>query len=597
MAKLGEMLIKEGLLTQEQLQEALEIQKSSPQYLLGDILVRRGIIKEQQLVDVMVRQSGCRSVNVERLEIDPDLKMLIPENVAKQHHCLPVKRNQNLLYVAMVDPGNSNAINTLSSVSSCIIKTFVIGPTDLENGWKRLYGNEASSPAGVQAQPARSQAARLMGGGVASPVDSKTVDAVMQSAVEDVQEIQPDETDGPQREDILKIEAEERSPIIRLVNSLLYKAVQMNASDIHIEPFEDIVRVRFRIDGVMIKIVNFPVSAAQGVVSRIKVISQMDIAEKRIPQDGRMKAKFSDDLVVDIRVNTLPGVHGEKVVLRILGQGELLGEISQLGLRGESFSLLTQAIKNPYGMILVTGPTGSGKTTTLYTILQQLNRENINVVTAEDPVEFRLKGITQVNIRPAIGFSFHMALRAFLRQDPDIILVGEMRDYETGAIAVRAALTGHLVLSTLHTNDCPSSVVRLVDMGIEPFMVAAAVKLVIAQRLVRRICEHCKEEIPVSEAERMEVDESVLSSIERLFRGKGCKHCNDIGYKGRAPVFEVMPVKSQEMKRIITEGGTEVQVGQVARREALRTLRDDALEMVNNGITTLEESLSIIMVE
>ena len=430
---------------------------------------------------------------------------------------------------------------------------------------------------------------------MSATADDQRTDAIMKSAVEEVQETwAADDFEGPEGE-IVDLEAEDKSPVIKLVNSMLRKAVEMKASDIHIEPFEDEVRVRFRVDGVLMKILSFPKRAATAVVSRIKIMSRMDIAEKRIPQDGRMKTKFSEDVSIDYRVNTLPGVYGEKVVIRILGQAELRNGIEDLGFRGEAKRSVIEAIQNPYGMILVTGPTGSGKTTTLYTILQQLNTEDVNIVTAEDPVEYRLKGITQVNIRSNIGFTFDVALRAFLRQDPDIVLVGEMRDFETAAIAVKAALTGHLVLSTLHTNDCASTVVRLVDMGIEPYMVASAVKLVIAQRLVRRICTECKEEIPVREAERKEIDEAALEEIEHLYKGRGCRKCNGLGYKGRAPVFELMPIKSTELKKIITEAGTEVQISQVARKEGIRTLRDCAIEMVNEGLTTIDETIGIIM--
>jgi type IV pilus assembly protein PilB len=601
MAKLGEMLLREGLITQDQLQDALETQQRMPNYLLGDILVRKGILQESELVDVIVRQTGHRPVDLDKVELDPDLKLLVPQGMAVECRCVPFKKNKSLLCVAMVDPEDTGAINRLSSATSCTIKPFVVGPSTLERAMKRLYGKDINpgSQGNFEKEGGLSDTWNFQGmnSDVTSvEVDDRNVDDAMRAALEEVSE-EEDTGQRPRRSftDIVDIDDHERSPIIRLVNSLLSKAVQMNASDIHIEPFEDSVRVRLRIDGVLIKIVNFPTNVLSGVVSRIKVMANMDIAEKRIPQDGRLKARFNNGMTVDFRVNTLPGVYGEKVVLRVLGQGMMMNEISQLGLRSEGYRQLMEAIKNPFGMILVTGPTGSGKTTTLYTILQQLNKEDVNIVTAEDPVEYRIKGITQVNVKPAIGFTFDMALRAFLRQDPDIIMVGEIRDYETAAIAIRAALTGHLVLSSLHTNDCPSTVVRLVDMGIEPYMVASAVKLVIAQRLVRKICDNCKEEIPLSEAEKLEVDESVLASLEKLFRGKGCKKCNGLGYKGRAAVFELMPVKTQALKRIITDGGTEIQVAQVARREGLRTLRDDALEMVNTGITTLEEAIGIIM--
>jgi type IV pilus assembly protein PilB len=323
----------------------------------------------------------------------------------------------------------------------------------------------------------------------------------------------------------------------------------------------------------------------------------MDIAEKRVPQDGGIKLMLNEGENIDFRVSSLPSIYGEKMVLRVLGTSDLRASVDDLGFDGRNLELVREAVANPYGMILVTGPTGSGKTTTLYTILNQLNQPGDNIVTAEDPVEYRLNGITQVNVRPTSGLTFDAALRSFLRQDPDIILVGEMRDYETAAIAVKAALTGHLVLSTLHTNDAPSTVVRLVDMGIEPYLVASAVKLVIAQRLMRRVCLNCKTDVDLTELEKSDLDQTTLASVEYLAKGTGCEKCNNTGYKGRIPVFEVLSVKSPDMKRAITEGGTEVQVGQIAKREGMQTLTDCAIELVNKGITSLDEAASIIMAE
>ncbi len=371
----------------------------------------------------------------------------------------------------------------------------------------------------------------------------------------------------------------------------------MRATDIHIEPFKDKIQVRFRIDGVLPNIKSLPKSAAQGIISRIKIMSGMDISERRIPQDAGFQAQIYKDTMVDFRVSSLPGIHGEKIVLRSLGQAEVRSHVSELGFPSHSLRIVNESLKSPYGMILVTGPTGSGKTTTLYTILQQLNREEVNILTTEDPVEYHLNGVNQINVRPAIGFTFSVALRAFLRQDPDIIFVGEMRDYETAAIAVRAALTGHLLLSTIHTNNCASTVSRLVEMGVEPYLIAYALRLIISQRLVRRICENCKEELPLREAERLDLDESTLADIEHLYRGKGCGQCNGIGYFGRAPVFEVMPIRTDEMRGIITEAGTEDQVMRVARSEGFKLLKEEAIAMVNEGVTTLDEALRIIMME
>jgi type IV pilus assembly protein PilB len=389
--------------------------------------------------------------------------------------------------------------------------------------------------------------------------------------------------------------APEDGPLVQIVNAIMMEAIKRRASDIHLEPYPEGLRVRFRVDGALMTAHELPPGTMAGVVSRLKVMSSLDIAERRFPQDGRIKLAIPGAGAIDFRMSTLPSIFGEKIVLRLLGTGQLKNSVEELGFRGGPLRHVKEALGHSFGMIVVTGPTGSGKSTTLYTMLKELSAPDVNIVTAEDPVEYNLPGITQVSVKPQIGFTFEVALRAFLRQDPDIILVGEMRDFETAAIAVKAALTGHLVLSTVHTNDAPSTVVRLVDMGIEPYLVASAVKLVIAQRLIRRICKDCKEEAPISPEEQENLHESTLAAIQKTWRGKGCDNCNQTGAKGRVPVFEVMPIKSKEVKRVITEGGTEVMVAQVARREGLVTLRDEAMTCVNEGVTSLEEAMEIIV--
>jgi len=412
-----------------------------------------------------------------------------------------------------------------------------------------------------------------------------------------VQEASPDDPDDV-GEKLDRLEVRELDPpVLRIINGLLLKALDMGVSDLHLEPLEGGLRVRFRVDGCLQEIMTLPSEMRGSIASCLKIMSNMDIAEKRVPQDGGIKLALDNRENIDFRVSSLPNLYGEKIVLRVLGTSDLRASVDDLGFGGRNLEHVREAIENPYGMILVTGPTGSGKTTTLYTMLKQLNEPDVNIVTAEDPVEYRLDGVTQVNVRPSAGLTFDAALRSFLRQDPDIILVGEMRDYETAAIATKASLTGHLVLSTLHTNDAPSTVVRLVDMGIEPYLVASAVKLVVAQRLVRRICPDCKHDVDLAELERSDLDQTTLASVEYLARGGGCDACNGIGYKGRVPVFEVLSVRTPEMKRAITEGGTEVQVGQIAKREGMQTLTDGAIELVNKGITTLEEAAGIIMAE
>ena len=600
MARLGDMLVSEGLLTQEQLDSALSEQKSGGGFL-GEVLVRKRFLTEEQLVEVLVRQTGSPAVDPATIEFTSELSSLVRASLARKHMCVPVKKTGKILHVAMANPQDDQAIEALAFQSSCTVKTMVAGRGAIEKALEKFYVNgtaaapEAPAKAKSSAKPAEGKAASK-----AAPSklpDLKSLDGSIQSALEEMGDEGAKE--GPaETVPVITFEADgKEAPVVRMVNGLILKSVLMRASDVHIEPMEEKLRVRFRIDGALVEVLSLPVRVKAGMISRIKILSNMDIAERRIPQDGRIKLQLTGDQTIELRVNSLPSIYGEKIVMRLLGQGQLSKNIRDLAFRDRALQLVEESVNNPYGMILVTGPTGSGKTTTLYTILNQLNTGDVNIVTAEDPVEYQLAGITQVNVRASIGFTFDSALRAFLRQDPDIILVGEMRDFETAQIGTKAALTGHLVLSTLHTNDCPSTVVRLVDMGIEPYLVSSAVKIVIAQRLVRKICQGCKEEISVEEAAKSNLDEETLSSIEHMFKGKGCEACHNMGYRGRKPVFEVMAVKSKEMKRVITEGGTEIQVAQVARREGMQTLKEEAIACVNAGETTLEEAIEIMAAE
>ena len=596
MTKLGEILLKEGALTSEQLKEALTIQKAKPNLFLGDILIGKGLLSEDVIVKTLISQAGIPQANLDRVQFDPGLVFLIPAKTAKACRSVPVKKNRNLLSVAMTDPLNETVISRLSQIAGCEIHPMVTTRKELETGWKSLYGNNLASldtSGEIDSSPGSTQKQPLVQPSIAmeeldAAIDSATNDAIDLGAAKMATDSSP----------VVQLEiASEKSHVRKLVNSLILKAVKMRCSDIHVEPFRERVDIRFRIDGALSNIKTLPKSAQNEIASRIKIMSGMDIAERRKPQDGGFRAQLDKEMLIDFRVNTLPGVNGEKVVLRILGQSELRANVTELGFSKHNLKTINEAINSPYGMILVTGPTGSGKTTTLYTILQQLNREQVNILTAEDPVEYQLDGITQVNIRQAIGFSFSMALRAFLRQDPDIIFVGEMRDYETTTIAVRAALTGHLILSSIHTNSCAATISRLVDMGIEPYLISYALRLIISQRLVRRICPHCKEELSLGEAEKLNLDDSTLEEIEHMYRGKGCDKCNGLGFFGRAPIFEVLPIKSNEMRGIITEAGTEDQITRVARKEGTRQLKEEAIAAVNAGITTLDEALKIIIME
>ncbi|MEZ6195753.1 MAG: ATPase, T2SS/T4P/T4SS family [Planctomycetota bacterium] len=579
MPDLGQALLEAQAINEKQLQDA----KASG-LPLPNALIESRALSERDFVSTAAHAFNLKEIDLDKVSPDPEATALIPQSLFESTNCLPIKKAGAQLEVATSDPGNDRVIQRLARSTGLGIKVLVAGPTALTRAAARFYGTEVKQ-------------ARLSTPPSELVPDLPVLEKGLKNAVQEVS-VPDSGDDGAQLKGLARLAMNELDPpIVRLVNGILMKALKMGASDIHIEPLEEELRVRYRIDGALIDVLRLSNDTKAAVISRTKIMAEMDIAEKRVPQDGGIKVALSDTDSIDFRVSSLPSLYGEKIVMRVLGQSELRSSVDDLGFEGRALEAIREAIANPYGMILVTGPTGSGKTTTLYTILNQLNDDDVNLVTAEDPVEYRLDGITQVNVRPATGLTFDAALKSFLRQDPDIILVGEMRDFETSAIAVKAALTGHLVLSTLHTNDAPSTVVRMVDMGIEPYLVASAVKLVVAQRLVRRICPHCKEDVDIAEAERSDLDQTTLASVEYLARGKGCDKCNGIGYKGRIPVFEVMSVKTKEMKRAITEGGTEVQVAQIAKREGMVSLTEGAIDLVNRGITTLEEAMSIIMAE
>lgn len=579
--KLGELLVTEQTITAAQLQEALQSQKESDEYL-GAILISQGHLTEEQLMEALVRQPGIQQADLSRASLDPSLASMIPEKTARRRKCVPVHKSGAVLQVGFVDPLDDKAIDFLGQMTQLTIQVCAITTTDFETAMQAVY----SAGGATEAQPGTPSAS------------GQAADTVVGNAIQELadDDLEDDDDELPEDSAAFSDSASE-APVVRIVNGLILKAMEIGSSDIHIEPQEKTLRVRCRVDGVLHTVFTLPPHIKNSLTGRIKVMSKMDVAEHRIPQDGRIKLFLDKRQSIDLRVNTLPGVLGEKIVMRLLGTGQLRGRVADLGFAPENLEDVEKAVLGHFGMILVTGPTGSGKSTSLYTMLNQLNTEGINIVTAEDPVEYNLPGIHQVAVRPHIGFTFDTALRSFLRQDPDVILVGEMRDYETASIAIKAALTGHLVLSTLHTNDAPSTVVRLVDMGIEPYLVASAVKLVISQRLVRKICENCKEEQPIDDAQKTDLSESVLDAIEAIFRGRGCEQCNQIGHKGRLPIFEVMPIRSREMRRVITEGGTEVQVCHVAVKEGLRTLKDAALRLVNTGIISLEEGIKVALAD
>jgi type IV pilus assembly protein PilB len=554
--RIGELLLREGAISAEQLAEA---QKDARQNgtRLGFALVKLGAITEPDLTRILARQFRVPAVDLDRVQLDPKIVKLIPAEVALKHFVLPLRRVGRTLTVAMVNPTDANAIDSIKFVTRFEVEPVIVGETTLKRHLEQLYAKE----------------------------DDHLTQILEQIDVgEDVELVEETEEEISVAALTAQIDDE---PVVKLINGLLTDAVVRGASDIHIEPFEKELRVRYRIDGALKEIMRPPVKMKAALASRVKILSQLNIAERRIPQDGRIKMKIRNR-VIDFRVSTLPVIFGEKIVLRILDQSNLTLDLEKFGMEPKAQRDFMNAITNPYGMVLVTGPTGSGKTTTLYSALSKINTEDVNIITAEDPVEYNLHGINQVLVRNDVGMTFAAALRAFLRQDPNIIMVGEIRDIETGGIAIKAALTGHLVLSTLHTNDAPSTVTRLIDMGLEPFNVAGAVNCVTAQRLVRRVCTNCKTEVSYTQEQLEAARITPEQSKGPFFRGKGCERCGGAGYKGRAGLYEVMHI-SPEIRRLIMHGASTDELRAQGLAEGMLTLRMDGMLKVSRGVTTLEE--------
>ncbi len=550
--KLGEILVREGLITQEQLRKALLEQKNSGMRL-GYTLVKLGFIEETEVSKMLARQYRMPAVDLSRFEVDPKILKLLPPDIATKYTVLPLKREGRTLTIAIADPNNVTAIEDIKFITRCDVFPVIAGEYTLRNAIERYY------------QQSDAQLQTLL----------KSVEAA-----EDLEVVEDQEDEDVKAQDLA-----DDAPVVKLINGLLTDAVKRGASDIHIEPFEHEMRVRYRVDGSLAEVMKPPVKMRAALTSRVKIMAQLNIAERRVPQDGRIKLKMGSK-VIDFRVSTLPVLFGEKIVLRILDKGNLTLDLKTFGFEPKSEENLLRAIENPYGMVLVTGPTGSGKTTTLYSALSRINQIDVNIMTAEDPVEYNLLGINQVLVRNEVGMTFAAALKAFLRQDPNIIMVGEIRDLETGSIAIKAALTGHLVLSTLHTNDAPSTITRMVDMGIEPFNVASAVNLIVAQRLVRRICKDCKQqhEYTPEEMHAFAIDKKEGP----FFKGAGCDTCAGTGYRGRQGLYEVMALTSP-LRREILKGASTEELREIAVKEGMLTLRMDGMLKVKKGITTLEE--------
>jgi type IV pilus assembly protein PilB len=554
--RLGDILIREGLITREQLLAALSEQKSTG-HRLGFVLVKLGLVQELEVTKVLARQYRMPAVDLSRFEVDQRVLKMVPADFALKHILLPLKREGRTLTVAMADPTNTGVLDDLKFITRYDLFPVIAGEYTLRNLLEKHY--ESSDQ----------QLQTLL----------KDMEDMGDSDVEVVAEEEEEAATQAQIND---------APVVKLINGILTDAVKRGASDIHIEPFEHEIRVRYRIDGALLEVMKPPVKMKAALTSRIKILSQLNIAERRVPQDGRLKLKMGNR-VIDFRVSTLPVLFGEKIVLRILDKGNLTLDLSKFGFEPKAEADLMKAILNPYGMVLVTGPTGSGKTTTLYSALSRVNTIETNIMTAEDPVEYNLMGINQVLVRNEIGLTFAAALKAFLRQDPNIIMIGEIRDLETGGIAIKAALTGHLVLSTLHTNDAPSTITRMIDMGIEAFNVASAVNLVVAQRLIRRICKDCKGPHTYTDVELKSLDEDIEKVRNLPFqKGSGCDTCNGTGYKGRAGLYEVMAL-SPDLRRGILRGASVAELREQAVAEGMLTLRMDGIKKIERGVSTLEE--------
>ena len=605
-AKLGEILVRENLVTPQQLREALDYQRTSGGRL-GANLVKLGMISDDVITAVLSRQYGVPSINLDLFHIEDEVIKLISQEVALKYTVLPISKVGTTLTLAMADPTNVFAMDDIKFMSGLNVEPVIASEASIQMAIGKYYSGttsidifDAAFAADTDKGGRNGRSGKKNGNGNGNSNGSER----LSEADLDVNLGEFDfQTNGESEEfevvetndeiDLASLaRASEDAPVVRLVNVLLVDSLRRGASDIHIEPYEKDFRVRFRIDGVLYDVMHPPMRLRDALISRLKIMSKLDISEKRLPQDGRIKIKVKVDdrsRELDFRVSTLPTLFGEKVVLRLLDKDKLMLDMTKLGFEPESLVKFQKAIANPYGMVLVTGPTGSGKTNTLYSALQSLNTPETNIMTAEDPVEFNLQGINQVQMKEQIGLNFAAALRSFLRQDPNIVLVGEIRDFETAEIAIKAALTGHLVLSTLHTNDAPSTISRLVNMGIEPFLVATSVNLIQAQRLIRRICKDCKEEAQVFPEALVEIgfDPEEAKTL-KVYKGRGCDTCLGTGFKGRVGLYEVMEV-TDELRELIIIGASAIELRKKAIELGMITLRGSGLCKLREGITTIEE--------
>lgn len=554
--RLGDLFVREGLITEEQLRDALREAKET-KTRIGYALVKLDFVKEDELTRALAKQFRIPAVDLDKVKVEEKILKLIPEDMAMKHRVLPLRKVGRTLTVAMANPTDIGALDNLKFITRFEIEPVIVGEYTLQKHLEEYYG-----------------------------LGETRMQEMLGDLLDEEVEIVEEEDDDV---NVAALEAEvDKAPVVKFINGLLTDAVMKGVSDIHIEPYESEIRIRYRIDGSLMEVMKPPMKMKAALTSRLKILADLNIAERRIPQDGRIKLRMKNK-VVDFRVSTLPVIFGEKIVLRILDAGNLTFDLSLFGFEPKAEKDFMEAIANPYGMVLVTGPTGSGKTTTLYSALSKVNNENVNIMTVEDPVEYNLFGINQVLVRTEIGMSFAAALRAFLRQDPNIIMVGEIRDLETGGIAIKAALTGHLVLSTLHTNDAPSTITRMIDMGLEPFNLAAALNLITAQRLLRRICTKCKVEANYTD-EVLEAAKLPAGWLDEftLYKGEGCDKCGGMGYKGRQGLYEVMNMTPGLRKLIMQEAGTD-DLRDLAVEEGMLTLRMDGIKKLEKGVTTLDE--------
>ncbi|OGC81499.1 MAG: type IV-A pilus assembly ATPase PilB [candidate division Zixibacteria bacterium RBG_16_43_9] len=557
--ELGEMLVKAGKISRDQLAKALELQKKGDAKL-GQILVKMGAIQdEDELSEFIGRQLNIGALRISDIELNPEVVKLIPADIARKFNVIAVSKLGRTLIVAISDPSNIYVLDAVKFITGCSIQPVISPEKAIQKAIDAYYQ------------------------------DSCGIDEILKGMKDDDLEVIETSEEVPSEQDLAS--AVQDKPLVKLVDGIISDAIKRGASDIHLESYEKRIRVRYRLDGNLQEMSPLPFKYRAAIVSRVKIMADLDISERRLPQDGRIKVKMGER-AVDIRVSVLPTIFGEKVVMRILDPRSLMVDLTKLGFPEKGLKQFAEAIKLPYGMVLVTGPTGSGKTTTLYSALKQINEPDINIMTAEDPVEFNFDGINQVQIKSDIGLTFAASLRSFLRQDPDVVMVGEIRDAETADIAIRAALTGHLVFSTVHTNDAASTVNRLVDMGVPAYLVASAIRLIMAQRMVRKICNYCKEEVQINPETllRLGVPEKEIKDF-KAYQGRGCQECTNTGFSGRTGLFEIMPI-APDIEKMILEGKSSQEIKEYAVANGMLTLRMAAIEKLKNGITSIEEVIA-----